>query len=355
MIIKIKIKHIITMSLVLMFFQCTSLPETKNKYTCNKINSGAGPEDFVLDKTDDYTRILVSSHDRRNWKQEGKIFAIDLSNKDSKNLKSKYELKRVGEPKYLSFRPHGLDILTIQGKTFLYVITHGKEKDDADHTVSIYQVFLKKIKFLYSIKTKKFTSPNDLAVLPNGSFFVSNDTKKRGSLWEVLWRLKNADVVYCPIKISINKNNTSAEKNGNCQIAAKEISMPNGIAIRKNKVYISTTREDILYEFDNQNGKLINKKKVIELKGQDNLFWLTENKLLVANHLADYRFMRHASSKENISPSVVYEVDVKNKKAIPIYVNNGKQISAASGAFIYNNKLYISQVFDDFILECQKK
>jgi hypothetical protein len=35
-----------------------------------------------------------------------------------------------------------------------------------------------------------------------------------------------------------------------------------------------------------------------------------------------------------------------------MYVNTGDMISAASTAMVFNNKIYISQVFDPFIVVC---
>jgi hypothetical protein len=55
---------------------------------------------------------------------------------------------------------------------------------------------------------------------------------------------------------------------------------------------------------------------------------------------------------EEPSPSVVFVVrpEIHTKNAV--YVNDGRMISAASTAMAYQKKLYISQVFEPYIVVC---
>ena len=55
-------------------------------------------------------------------------------------------------------------------------------------------------------------------------------------------------------------------------------------------------------------------------------------------------------NKEKISPSIVYEMDLDSNTKTILFEDNGDIISAASGAIRYKNKLYIAQVFENFIL-----
>ena len=80
------------------------------------------------------------------------------------------------------------------------------------------------------------------------------------------------------------------------------------------------------------------------------------NKLLVAAHFNDVAFMRHSRNEKVPSPSVIFLVDPDKRAGedvlTPVYVNDGYQISAASTAFVYQDKLYISQVFGKKIVVC---
>ncbi len=316
---------------------CTSLPKA-NKLNCTQITTGHGPEDFVLDQKNN--RILVSSHDRRNWSKTGNIYSIDIDKLSNKKM------IRVNEPAQISFRPHGMDIRRINDKDLLYVITHGPLENDNIHAVHIYEIQKDKLIWQKQYQHKLFTSPNDIIIAADGGFFVSNDTKKRGSLWEVGMSLKNANIVYC----SIQKK---------CTIAADNIAMPNGLLIQDNYLYVSSTREHQLMRFTLQkNNTLSGRTKIAQIPGGDNLFGTVGRQILVSSHPSGFKFMRHAKNKNVLSPSVIYQINPTKAKADrkkALYADSGKEISAASGAFIHGHYLYVSQVFEPFILRCELK
>ena len=320
---------------------CSSI-EIKNRYDrCEKIVIGPGVEDFALLEKGNETTILVSSHDRRAWKQPGGIFAFNLKTRKATKL------DRKNEPNGVFFAPHGIDIFRSGQDTFLYVVNHGVEMDDNDQSILIYALRDGALEFVVQIRDDLINSPNDLSVTDTGSFYVTNDHGSRGSMWELFWGLKRSKVVYCTL------TSFTANAGATCRTAAKDIAMANGVLAIGGKVFVSATREGRVYEFPrNADGSLGEKALVADVSGPDNLFPL-DKQLITASHTSNWKFFRHVSSAENKSPSYIVSIDPAQKTVAGLYFDAGKEISAASGAFVYKRKLYISQVFEDFLLECK--
>lgn len=334
-----RVQPVCIIALLFLALQCAS-KEIRNQYdSCAKISVGPGTEDFALNPA---TGLLyVSSHDRRVWKNPGEIFAVNTKSREVQKL------ARTGEPADLFFAPHGVDLLTRAGTTFLYVVNHGREQNDANQTILVYRLQANSLQFIAGIRHTLINSPNDLAVDSEGNFYVANDHGSRGSLWEMFWGLKRSNLVYC----RFNPANPGQETL--CTVAVESIGMANAPFIRGDKVYLTATREDKVYEFTRAaDGSLSGKRLVVSVDGPDNLSWSADH-LITASHTSNWKFFRHVSSASNLSPSLIVTIDVAQGKADPLYFNDGSEISAASGALVHNGRLYIAQVFEDFILECR--
>jgi hypothetical protein len=69
-------------------------------------------------------------------------------------------------------------------------------------------------------------------------------------------------------------------------------------------------------------------------------------------------FLAHSKDKGKSSPSQILRITAKDKgdyKIDEIYLNDGKQISAASVAAPLKGGFIVGQVFDDHILICDEK
>jgi len=65
--------------------------------------------------------------------------------------------------------------------------------------------------------------------------------------------------------------------------------------------------------------------------------------------------LRHKNNPEVLSPSVIYEVDTLTGEKSVLFSDDGSLISAASTGLRYGKYLYISQVFDNFVLKVEMK
>ena len=347
--------HKFFLLLLLPLLSCRSELGAIDSYESTRIEGLPGPEDIVLDDLNPRPRLLISSTDRRHGEKRGQIYALDLRT-DTVQI-----LPRRGEPQGLSFHPHGIDLVRdMQGKAYLYVITHREEEPDKGrarpegpaHAVVRYELFPDRLEFRQLYEDPLLVSPNDLSARPDGSIYVSNDSSKKGGLFELVFALKRSNVVYF---------------NGSSWIiAASSLAMANGIVALDDRVYVAVTREHKTYQFTPRpDGSLGDKKILARVRGPDNLTLHkgdlrgdeggSDRVLLVAAHEKDMALMRHMSSSSKKSPTAIYSVGLLNGAVTPVFKDNGSRISAGSVAVMSASRLYIGQIMDPFILGVQLK
>ena len=61
--------------------------------------------------------------------------------------------------------------------------------------------------------------------------------------------------------------------------------------------------------------------------------------------------MKHYKDAKNKAPSVVYKVNIETGESKAIYTNDGSAICGAATALMYNGNMYLSQVFEPFVLK----
>lgn len=304
---------------------CYTLPKHLQTDSAS-ITSGPGPEDMVIDTADD--RILVSCSARRKSEPDyGEIESLYTS------AAFTTPLVRVNQPLDLSFNPHGIDLVKVDLKWFLLVVNH--EHKSNINSILKYEKYGDTLRFISKTVHPLIVSPNAVCGLPNGDFIVSNDARKKGNIWEVLFKLKRGQIVYCHDTV--------------CTIAAEGYCYANGIEYDKGKVYLASTMQNRVWQFEVENRKLTNRVEVGNVKGADNIRVYGQY-LIVPGHLRFLAFLKHYKSAGKLSPSTVYSINALTKSTTPIFYDNGKKISAASTALIWKDNLYVSGVFNPQIV-----
>ncbi|MEJ0028866.1 MAG: hypothetical protein WDO15_00075 [Bacteroidota bacterium] len=99
-----------------------------------------------------------------------------------------------------------------------------------------------------------------------------------------------------------------------------------------------------------KDGSLSLVRKIKVARQLDNISFV-DGKLYISSHNS-LKQLRKAQTDSTVKPpSSVYEVDLTKGKSKRIYdVKDGKPISAVSTAFVYDGHLYMSQIFDNFIV-----
>ncbi len=319
--------------LLLLVASCASLP--KGAQTTDEIiATGPGPEDMVLDTLTEQPRLLISCNQRRDGLPDyGEVFVYYPQTGKNKLL------KRTGEPTDLLFNPHGVDLVKVQSDLILLVVNH--EHTKKINSILRYKVMKDELVFVEKIVDPLIYSPNAVSGFSDGSILVSNDLKKQRSIGEVLFKIKKAQVVYWNGK--------------QCNVAAEKFCYTNGITIKDNKkVYLASTMQNKVWQFDFADGKMINKEVIGKVNGADNIRF-DGNDLLVPGHLRFLKFLGHLKDSTHYSPTTVYRINPATKKQTVAYYDSGKQISAGSTALVWNNALYVSGIFDGKIVKKKLK
>ncbi len=333
-------KTFFQIAFIFVFASCSSrLPIAQHRNNI-RIPVGMGPEDFVLDTLSSSSpRLLVSCHQRRKTEaQYSEICEVNLSNNSFKIL------KRLNEPNNMVFNPHGIDLVkNLKGELLLYCVSHNSPKKE--HSIIVYKVFSDHLEFKEKMDSPLLVSPNDVTASCSGEVFVTNDAHKHGNTLEQFLKLKKSNVVhYNP-------------ENQKWNVAANRFCYSNGIAVHNcpiDFVLLSTTRSNKLYKLQNtsDNKDIYLPKTIAKLKGLDNITFINDNEILVTAHLHQYALIKHSINSKNLSPTVVYRVNISTGEYKAVYSNDGSDISGGSTALYYNGSLYISQIFDPFILKC---
>ncbi len=330
-------KFVFQFFIALSFTSCSIIPATTQRNSI-RISVGPGPEDIVLDTSStSYPRLLASCTQRRKGQPAyNEICEVNLNNNSFKAL------KRTNEPEGMIFHPHGFDLVKNKtGELLLYCVSHNEEKKE--HSIIIYRVFANHLEFKEKLDSPLLVSPNDVTASCTGEIFVTNDAGKRGSAIESLLKLKRSNVVHY---------NSDTQK---WDIVANKLCYANGIAINhcpSDYVIFSTVRSNKLYMLQNSTVEKYSKKIIAQLKGLDNITYINDKEILVTAHLNQIAFLKHYKNANNLSPTVVYRVNIHTGEYQPVYSDNGSAISGASTALYYKGKLYMSQVFEPFLLEC---
>ena len=298
-----------------------------------KITVGSGPEDMVLDYSQEFPRLLISCTDRRETHDPfGEILAYTPSSGIVDTM------VRTGTPDTLYFQPHGIFLDAKSDPPILYSISH--EHDKGFHPVYVWEVHRDTLLFREVISSELLHSPNALAMDDNGSLYVVNDAGKRGSILEKIIKLNRANII-----------RLGRDEHGKWQgeVAAEKLGYPAGINTVGNTLYAGDAINHLLHVYKIEGDELVPKSPVKGLRGNDNIR-VIGNKLYLTGHVKPFRFIGHTSSPEKLSPVQVCEYDPVTDKIISLYYTDGSAISAGSTALVLDGYLYISQVFDPFIL-----
>jgi len=311
------------------------LPIPIEDIQCRKIKVAPGPEDFVLDTWHGDPRLLISSHDRRDPEATGGIYYFDIKTEKSGPM------LRINEPDTIvAFKPHGMDIRRDGRRTLLYVIIHDPyaHQERLENAIVIYEVRQNDLRFVEFLESADFLwSPNDLSVLPSGDFYVTNDI--HGSM-DLYTRTQSSEITYFDHAARMWK------------VVANDIAFANGILAESDRVYVTAMFDDQVLVFPREaNGDLGDSEQVVHIKGADNLTKYGDS-LLTTAHYDDMAFYNHMNNPEDRAPSVVFRIRPEIYSKETVFVDEGEMISAASTAMIYGDKLYISQVFDPYLVVC---
>jgi len=324
---------IFTPVLVLMLMASSCSVTENSSYPAKRIDVASGPEDMVLDRSGENARLLISCSARREGEKPfGEIISYSLSSGKVDTL------LRTGTPDSLYFQPHGIFLDSISDPPLLYAISH--EHDAGFHPVYIYAVCGDTLIFKELASSPLVHSPNALTLGEHGDIYLVNDAGKRGSVLEKILKLNRADIV---------RLRKTADNHWEGSSLAGKLGYPAGINRIGNTLYAGDAVNHLLHVYTIEDDNLIPETKIKGLKGNDNIR-VCKGMIYLTGHVKPFRFIAHVKSSEKLSPVEVWQLDPSDNSVKSIFYTDGSLISAGSTAIMYGNKLYISQVFDPYIL-----
>lgn len=331
-----------------------------------------GPEDFEVQTLGPGApRFVVSSQDRSGDQQApGHLLTISLVKEGDATPKPCALTNRGG----CSFHPHGLSLVNLPaGGMRLYVINHHDLGDTGDclrdaevvrhagkkkpiNSIEVYEpegdgAWRMRERLLDPLLTR----PNDVVALADGTLYVSNPAPTSlGQLYEGLIGHGSSRVVMFDGK--------------SWHLVPGSHRNPNGVAVdeARRRLYVAMTagRRLDVFALDGLGGATA-PVKVGEIpvgSGVDNLSWGPEGPegrtLWVAAHRSLWAFAKlglawqKGSAEKPLSPSEVFKIHLEGDTgtATCVFCDDGRRISAASTAVLFDGNLYMGQVFEGFVL-----
>ena len=301
-----------------------------------KIETGPGPEDIALDTINGMERIIASCSERRTSDHSRNGF-YEYAIATQKLTKLPIE----GLPESVLLRPHGIDIVLVNGVKTLYCVNHEKNAEAfppaGRQSILVFELLDDKVVFKQQLTNPLIISPNDVCTDNKGGIFVSIDSGKIGSKWEKLMALKHSFVLHF-----------DGEKWG--QVGDK-LRYANGVGVKNGRIYITGAQEKNIFSYKiESDGSYSDKQEYSTMKGNDNITFV-DDKLVTTAHLDFLKFLKHVKNGDEPSPCAVYSMDLKTHVIDTLYLDNGTVMSAASTGLVYKGNLYASQIFNPFIIE----
>jgi len=319
-------------------------PENVFSGNCSTITGIIGPEDIQFD----YKRGLayISAFDRRaanaGKSTRGSIYLIDLNKTDPEPVELPTQMLS-------EFQPHGISLFRVDSLTnHLLVINHRKHNE---HTIERFANHENRgFRHLETISGDALISPNNIAAIDEDSFYFTNDGRSRKKFvrsWDTFLYRSTGSVGFYD-----GETFTIAEKN---------LHFPNGIAAdtSDNRLYLTETTSGLLkvYQIEQEAGNLTFLYEQKIGSGADNINIDKNGNLWVARHPNLPALNRHMTESVNASPSQVLSLHPTRDSFIVnlIFSDDGRQISGASSAIPYKNRLLIGAAFEDKMLLCERK
>ena len=318
--------------------------------TCKSVENIPGPEDItILDnglaiissdfrRKIDKTNLLYPIENNNINSLQGNIYFYDLNNNNSFPLNMTKNLN-------FEFHPHGISTyLDDENNLYLSVVNHTSK----GHFIEFFYYDNTKLKHLKTISSPLLVSPNDIVLINESQFYVTNDHgfgKPFFKLFEDYLQMSKSNILFY---------------NGSDFVeVVEDLQMANGINISKDKkiVYCAETigQKLNIYRRNQLDNSLLLLESIEIDSGLDNIEIDLEGNLYIGSHPKLFDFIKHAKDKNHFSPSQVFKISPDYTVVEEIFLSDGDDISASTVGAFYKNILLIGAVFDNHFLHCEQQ
>lgn len=315
---------------------CTlpTVAATIDKTQCRKVPTGPGPHSLLMLPGEE--RLLVSSHDRRHFERHGDIY------EHLPGSGTMRKLPRLREPDSLAFRPHNMAVRQSGEDTLLYLINHDDDTPNSiQHSVVVYAITADGLEFRQQLRHPLLSSPNHIALAPDGDIYISNDRRNGRSTMELALRQKKATIVH-------------HRQGKGWRIVAEGLSFPNGVHAEQDRVLVSKTFGSAVLAYQrNGDGSLGKPRTVISLPLLDGIFpSLSRSVHYTISHASLFDFLQHKRNGRHASAATIHAVNADTGASSVIFSDDGLLISGLSAVIETRNAFFLGQSFEPFLLRC---
>ncbi|MGB0918014.1 MAG: hypothetical protein ACPGU4_10515 [Flavobacteriales bacterium] len=295
-----------------------------------------GAEDIVV--SDDGTFAIISATARKEFppteQEHGGLYLMEL-------VSGEFVVKHLTPDFGLPFAPHGISMYRSDSVYTIAAINHTID----GHTVEFFELINEELKHIRTEKSSQFISPNDIVLLDEKRYYITNDHGYEhgiGRLVEEYGNLAIANVLYYDGQ--------------EFSIAADGISFANGINIdsERNLVFIASPRRFEVRVYQPQDDGSLEFVEAIPCgTGVDNIEFDEKGNLWVGCHPDLLHFAGYAKRRKDISPSEIIKIEYRAKgdySVTSVYENDGSQLSATSVATPFKDLIFAGTVKDDKML-----
>jgi len=328
-----------------------NLTETVELPGCRMIPGAIGPEDFHY--IPEAGALVISSTDRRKIDFEaGQLLWLDLSVPVERQAIVPFQSNYPER-----FAPHGITYQkTSPTGGNLFVISH-RLQDGNRHSLEVFRLdFTGGTPGLTHTRTLAddlLISPNDLAALPDGTLFISNDFQYLaggfiGQVVDTVFQRHRAPLVYYDGQQfhDLNANVTASPgityvTRGNAEFLYRADYMRDIVQ----KLRIIRTQSGV---------PAVKLVKEIDIQaGPDNFTVDEQGNVYVAAHYSTGLLMATRNDPAVVSPTQIFRITPDDGFTV-LYANRGDEISAASVAQLVGDRLIVGQIYEDGILSCPR-
>ena len=311
--------------------------ENKFEGTILKKIAISGAEDITINPSDGFA--LISSTNREIYppikEEKGGLYLMDLKNQS-------FPIKNLTTSFGKSFAPHGISMIKTDSTYKIMAINHTPQ----GHSIEVFKLLQdKNLVYEKTLKHPSLISPNDLVLIDENRFYVTNDhgyTEGIGKVLEEYLGLSISNVLYYD-----GENYTEV---------ADGIAYANGINFdpKRNLLFVASPRGFLVKVYSrNDDGSLEFIEDIPCGTGVDNIEIDTDGNLWIGAHPNLLRFGSYAKGKEDTSPSEIIKITYHKKNDYDIeqvYTNDGTEMSGSTIAVPFEDLIITGNVMDDKFL-----
>ena len=295
-----------------------------------------GTEDITISHTDSFA--IISSTARKSFpnkeEEKGGLYFLDLKNTNSKPIHLTANFKKP-------FAPHGISIFKKKDYYKVAAINHTQDGE----FIEIFELNGNKLTHKKSLEHHLIISPNDIVLIDENKFYLTNDHKYQGGLMrlaEDYLGLSLSNVIYYDGK--------------NYFVTANKIAFANGINFdsKRDLIFVASVRRFLVKVYKkNSDNSLTFVEDIYCNTGVDNIEFDYKNNLWVGAHPSLLHFNLYSNGLKKISPSEIIKIEYfekENYKIEQVYIEKGNLMSGSSVAAPFGDLILTGNVMDDKML-----